>query len=199
MRIKTSSFCSLSRHEAWQSWLGQAAPDLLTDLDNTIKSRKGCRANSDKMMAIYHELYKRKLGNQFEKFISEKFPWLVENGPSRPTNKFPTVIKRTELKESNSDLNKHQVFTSYRPHLLDFPQKLIIVDTPQNLYKRVQGFVQDKIGVDYIIIDDHAYIEYFEPKYAGVVDRIKRENREIYRFRQRSQQSETSNTNRQHQ
>ena len=88
-----------------------------------------------------------------------------------------------------ASLNRHDVFKMYRPDILSFPQKLIIVDHPKNLYDRVQRFTQDKLAVDYIIIEDHAYIEYFDMKYAAVIDKIPRENRDIYLYRLKMRQN----------
>ena len=196
MRIKTSSFCGLARSDDWQAWLKSKAEDLYQDLIRTVKSRKGCRANTNKMMDIYYTLYDRKLGSQFEGFISTRYPWMVER-TNRPT---PTQVKETVKKvklqgldkkppTNYEELNKHKVFGVYRPHILNFPQKLIIVGNPDSLFNEVHNFMKNKIAVDYIIIEDHAYIEYFEPKYAKIVDRIPRETRDIYKYRQKQLQN----------
>lgn len=196
MRIKTSSFCGLARSDDWQNWLEKTAKDLYQDLTKVIKSRRGCRANTNKMMDIYHSLYERQLGSEFENFISIRYPWMVEK-TNRPT---PAQIKKTvkSIKVQGLDkkspvnydeLNIHDVFGLYRPHILSFPQKLIMVDNPEVLFNKVQNFIKNKLAVDYIIVDDHAYIEYFEPKYSKVVDRIPRETRDIYKYRQKQLQN----------
>jgi len=190
MKVKTGTFCSLARHADWQAWLKIVAPKLLQDLENTINSHKGCRANSNKMMDIYHDLYKTGHGKKFEDFITQRFPWLIEDQtkptPSQIKKKITTIKKKGYISQPNptnyNELNKHKVFNFYRPNILSFPQKLIL--TGDNLFDRVHDFIKNKIGVDYIILDDTAYIEYFEQKHTDVVDKIPRTSRDIYKYRQ---------------
>jgi hypothetical protein len=59
MRIKTSSFCGLARSDDWQKWLKATSEELYRELMKTVNSRKGCRANSNKMMDIYYSLYQK--------------------------------------------------------------------------------------------------------------------------------------------
>jgi len=192
MEIHTSSFCSISRSEDWQKWLKETAPDLHQSLQEVIDSKRGCRANTNKMQDIYFELYQRNLGNAFESFVKRRFPWLIksENKPPKErqtTTRLPRVTAPYK-KVNLEDLNKHKVFKYYKPNLLQFPQKLIILGHPDTLFQQVQNFVQDKLAIDYLILEDRAYIEYFLPKYATIVDRYPRERREIYQYRRRMAQ-----------
>ena len=191
IEIKSSSFCGLSRSKDWQTWLEDVAPDLYKDLLKVIDSSKGCRANSNKMMDIYFALHKRGLEPQLETFLKRRFPWIIKT-PQEPTAKqlkdnvrtVKLVETQNPRKRPNWDvLNKHKVFLSYRPDILSFPQKHIIIANPQVIYDQVQAFVANKLAVDYLIIENHAYIEYFDTKYAVVVDRIPRESRDIYKYR----------------
>tara|TARA_R100001244_G_scaffold25113_4_gene25616 strand:- start:73500 stop:73997 length:498 start_codon:yes stop_codon:yes gene_type:complete len=152
------------------------------------------------MMDIYYELYKRNKGQKFEDFIRGRFPWLVEEEEKNTRKeirkkvsdlKKKGIIKKVNMMDHDA-VNKHRVFTLYRPHILSFPQKLIIVG--DDLFNKTQEFLKNKIGADYLIVEDRSYIEYFEQKYANVVDKIPRKNREIYKYRQKNSQNATSNT-----
>jgi hypothetical protein len=191
VEIKSSSFCGLSRAKDWQNWLKNVAPDLHKDLLKVVDSGKGCRANSNKMMDIYFTLHKRGLEPQLETFLKRRFPWIIKP-PEEPTRKqIRKKVNKVKAAEANrprkhmnwETINKHNVFLSYRPDILSFPQKHIIIADPKFIYDQVQSFVANKLAVDYLIIDDHAYIEYFEPKYVAVVARIPREARDIYKYR----------------
>lgn len=192
--IKTSAFCGLSRSEDWQNWLKITAPDLHQDLLGVVTAAKGCRANTNKMMDIYFELNKRGLEPQLVVFLKRRFPWIVkEIEPELPTKiikqTFTSKVK-TEVKSTDWNvLNKHKVFQSYRPDILSFPQKLIIIDNQTSLYDRVQAFTKNRLAIDYIIIEDRAYIEYFDAKYVAVIDKIPRASRDIYKYRLKIQQN----------
>jgi len=189
--IKTSAFCGLSRSKDWQNWLEETAPDLHASLMTTVGSAVGCRANSNKMMDIYFDLNKRGLEPQLITFLKRRFPWIIkgEKPTQQPSIVFPTQRVQNYPKDWAS-YNKHGVFGVYRPDILSFPQKLIIIDSPDRLMQRVQHFAQDKLAVDYIIIDDRAYIEYFDSKYAMIVDKFPRDSRDIYKYRLKIQHAE---------
>jgi hypothetical protein len=195
MELRTSAFCSLARSADWQVFLDDIAPDLCRDLKHTIKTSKGCRANSNKMMEIYFELDKRGLKNDLEVFLKRRFPWIIKHSGAISHKSVQKIAKETQVEQvveksakNWNNLNKHGVFRMYRPDVLSFPQKFILIGTPETLYGNVQEFIRNKLAVDYIIIENYAYIEYFDAKYATVVDRIPRESREIYKYRQKLSQ-----------
>lgn len=195
MEIYTHSFCSISRNDDWQAWLKATATDLYTDLSKTLSSKSGCKANSNKMQEIYSKLYTRGLGPAFEDFVTRRLPWLVKTQTGQPKTHKPITVQKPAPKEKSTipaefaKLNKHKVFESYNPNLLTFPQKLILTGDSEQLYPRVQLFCKDKLAVDYIIIEDHAYIEYFLPKFTSIIDRYPRNNREIFKYRQKVAQN----------
>lgn len=192
--IKTSAFCGLSRSDDWQNWLKVVASDLHQDLLSVVSAGKGCRANTNKMMDIYFELNKRGLEPQLITFLKRRFPWIVKDTEQvQPQRVLKPIAKKTQLVEQQprdwNALNKHNVFMLYRPDILSFPQKLIIVDEPALIYGRVQAFIKNKLAVDYIIVENYAYIEYFDAKYAAVIDKIPRTARDIYKYRLKMQQN----------
>lgn len=191
--IKTSSFCGLSRSEDFQNWLQATAKDLHHDLLTVVGSAKGCRANSNKMMDIYFELNARGLEPNLITFLKRRFPWVVKEvyAPKKTEQvkqiRVEQQVARQTVAKDWEQLNKHKVFKRYRPDILSFPQKYIIIGNPDSLFEQVQTFTNDKLAVDYLVIEDHAYIEYFEMKYAAVIDKIPRENRDIYKYRWKMQ------------
>lgn len=201
MKLNTTAFCSISRSQDWQEWLSVQAPDLHKELLETVKAGKGCRANSNKMMDIYFELLQRGMQSKLEEFIKRRFPYVIEQDiPITPVHTPPVVSKPKPLavdKLNYDEMNKHKVFNPYRPHLLTFPQKLIIIDEPNKIQGRVREFIRDKLAVDYIIIENYAYIEYFESRYASVIDKVPMHKRELNIYRRRLEQENANNISQQ--
>lgn len=189
MKLKINHFCGLSSATDWRTWLKSVAQDLYNDLVNAPK--KGCKANQEKMIEIHQLLIKRGLQTQLEKFIRQRFPYVIEEDDHSTLN----ILKPAKVVEPSKpvaghiqQMNKHKVFRSYRPDILSFPHKYIIVGDPATLKERVKEFTFDKVGVDTLIIEDHAYIEYFHKRYSDVVEKIPQENRDIWTYRQQMKQ-----------
>jgi len=186
----------MSRSEDWQNWLKETDSELYQMLIDVINQRKGCSSNSEVMMKIYKGLYDRGLGEEFEVFITKRYSWIIEKsttGIKRPPRRLqdaPKMWKKQRKVSDVSSMNKHKVFRSYRPDLLQFPHKYIIVNDPSKICQEVEDFVRDKIGVDWIIIEDHAYIEYFPAQYADICEQISPETRDVHCYRMRQAQEE---------
>lgn len=188
MKLKHSHFCGLSSATDWRVWLKSVAPDLYDGLVNAPK--KGCKANQEKMVEIHQTIIQRGLQTKFESFIRQRFPYVIEEdnhltlniiSPKKPA---PT----TPVTGHIETMNKHKVFRSYRPDILSFPHKYIIVGDPTTLKEQINKFTHDKVGVDTLIIEDHAYIEYFHKRYSDVVEKIPQENRDLWVYRQKTKQ-----------
>jgi hypothetical protein len=159
----------------------------------TIKGNS-CKANKDKMMQILVAIRERNMIEKFENLVRSEFPYL-EDRPPRLVNSIPKpncFKKKLTPPEKIIDLNpeeemavnKHKVFRSYRPHTLTFPCRLIIIGrNKEELKKRALTFTRNKIGVDWIIIEDRVYIEYFFEQYRKTVEKINVEDREIFQYR----------------
>lgn len=192
LKLNTSKFCALSRNSDFNKWLRDIASDLHSTLVQ-VRKQPGCKSNREYMMTIYRNLYARGKGQELETFIKSRFSYLIEKEIEESRPGVPVVeqtINRVQPKlpkvkaPKPEELNKHKVFKMYKPNMLVFPQKKIIVEeNPDTLLKVVKKFLSNKIGTDYIIIEDRAYIEYFDQKYAVVNERIKKEAREIYQYR----------------
>lgn len=190
LSVKTNLFCGISERASWKQWLRNTAPDLYNKLIETQR-QTSCRKNTAMMKEIRTDLYNRGLGNQFETFIRVNFPTIIEteevvvaqNHDSQTAKPIvnPPAAPKIALAAA---INKHGVFKNYRAGLLTFPHRRIFVNPNKNhLEAIVKSFLKDKIGSDYLIIEDHAYVEYFNPVYSDQAEKIKKESRDIYQFR----------------
>lgn len=197
MNIKTGHFCGLSSATEFRNWLKATAPDLHDELINV--PTKGCRSKQEKMVSIKDQLYARGKGAALETFIQKRYPYMVVQTPLPPKNPSKQYLESKQKKETKEKdeakpiihiekFNKHKVFKHYRPDLLTFPHKYIIIGDPAKLGDLVKDFVADKVGVDTLIIDDHAYIEYFPRRFSDVAIKVKAEDREIWIYKQRQKQ-----------
>lgn len=187
MRLRISNFCGLSRNQDWHTFLGEVAPDILKNLQAFLKANTGCKDAKDKMLQIYRDLYSKGLGNTFEDFIRKRFPYIIEFD-DQPPPKAQRVRPKQKLIPP-SGMNRHGVFKTYKPSVLTFPHKLILVDNDTNrLLKKVKEFLIDKVPIDYIVIGDTAYIEYLQKKYSDIVSQIPDSAKEIQQFRKKMAQ-----------
>lgn len=193
MKLKISHFCGLSSSSDWRAWLKSVALDLYDGLVNAPK--KGCKANQEEMIKIHQALIKRGLQSKLETFIRQRFAYVIDEDDHSTIN----VLKPAKALEPAKpvvghieSMNKHKVFRSYRPDILSFPHRYIIVGEPSTLKERVKTFIYDKVGVDTLIIDDHAYIEYFHKRYSDVVEKIPQENRDLWIYRQQMKQGKSN-------
>ena len=155
-------------------WLRENVPVLYNFLDEKLKSGVGCRAASSYMMDVYRAIVDRGDGQKFHDFIMNRFPFVVDG---KPAADLPM-----------EDPNIHHVFRRYKPHLRRFPQQYIIVDSNRaELEKKLMSFIRGKVGVDYIVIEDRAYVEYFLSRFSEVVQTVPVEKREIYAYKRRHQ------------
>jgi hypothetical protein len=187
MEIKIGHFCGLSSSSSFRNWLKNQAADLYDLITNT--QLKGCRSKQEKMIDIKNKLYERGKGQLLEAFIKDNYPYMIDNFKEKQEKQQKQIVLTNKPQIDRSEINKHSVFKTYRPDLLTFPHKYIIIDDQKTILSKVKDFIKDKVGVDYIIIDDHAYIEYFNKRYSDVVSKIKSEDREIWQYKQRKNQN----------
>lgn len=163
--IRQNMFCALARDEGWQGWLKSVAGDLYTKLLQHLEKSTSCKSNKAVMYVVLVELDKRKLTDDLVKFLSDYYPIALKIESNEITLNRQVKIE--------GDPNKHKVFKSYRPYLMSFPQKIIIVDGDRaSLEHRTKAFIKNMIKADYIIIEDRSYIEYFEPQYKDESEKI---------------------------
>lgn len=180
-RIRTKQFCALSQEQKWQSWLQSVCPDLHEDLMNHFKVSTSCKANHIKMMEIQEGLQKRNLLGQMVLFLKQHYPIAVElvTEPQAPVQK---PITSQVVRSGSSD-----VFHYYNPSILTFPHLMILEnDDSESLLTETKEFCNDKIGVDFIIVGNKAYIEYFKRKYSKEAKMVREEDRDIYKYRLRN-------------
>lgn len=195
IQVDQGRFCTLSGNKDWQEWLKKEDSELYLDLMRTRMSGKGCNANKEKMRQIYSMIYAKGKGESFEKLIHQRFSYLIIDSGTRNKEQSISQTKNENLAKISippkilaptnaENLNKHKVFASYKPSILSFPKKMIFVNSNKNqLEAIVKHFLKDKASFDYIIIDDRAYVEYFNLENQEEADKIPKESREIYKYR----------------
>ncbi len=146
------------------------------------------------MLTVYNKLYDAGKGADLETLIKSRFPYVIDQTALKPELNprkhlqvsrapAPPPIPRVDPKA----LDPNGVFKLYRPEILTFPQKRILINAdPTQLQAQVAYFVKDKFGVETLTIGDRAYVEYFEPRYKDIADKIPQHQREIYQYRQRT-------------
>jgi hypothetical protein len=174
--FRTDQFCALSTDQTFHKWLEDVDKEVYAGLQVHLKRNPGCRANKEYMKMVRRQLSANDLNDELIKFLRDYFPTVLK----------PIIEPRENNKIDLSELNKHGVFRIYRPHILTFPHKYIIVDSDlEQLKKKIVEFIKDKIGTDYIIIEDRVYIEYFEPRFKEEAETVPREVREIWLYKKR--------------
>jgi hypothetical protein len=178
-KIRTSQFCTLSKESKWQAWLQTVSQDLHDELVKFIQTSNSCRANHDKMMEVYKKLEKRNLSSHLVKFLRKEYPHTIDEVkeitdplPPKTPSKLVAVAGPTE------------VFKYYNPNILTFPHKIIFEnDNPDDLRREVSRFLVGKVGGDFIIIANRAYVEYFLLKYGRENKDLPQNMREIVQYR----------------
>ena len=175
-KVRISQFCSLSKEPKWQGFLQTIAPDLHAELIKHLTNSASCKANQNKMTEIYQTLEQRNIGSQTIKFLRKEYPHTVEEiidlqPPPRPKSLLLTS-------------NQQEVFSYYKPSLLTFPQRQIFENNDiEALQKDVHNFLAGKVGGDYLIVGNRAYIEYFHLRYAPESKLIRPVDRELIKYR----------------
>ena len=164
MELKTGLFCRIAREAPWQEWLGVHSSDLLAELEYTIE-KHGCGEVELCMVKIMNALKAQGLEPQLVAFLMRRYPYI--------------------LKSFKTESPKHKVFEFYNPNVLTFPHKIVMRNNdPDKLEEMVNKFTKDKCGVDFVIVEDCAYVEYFNPKHRDIADKMPVATREVYRYKQ---------------
>lgn len=177
-RIHVKQFCTLSNDYKWQGWLQSVSPTLHRELMQHLAQSKSCRSNQEKMQEIQKSLDGSNKLPAMIAFLKREFPQMIEE--IREEKDGPAPIKSTIV----SGLEKNEVFSHYNPNLLTFPQRMVLENKdPEALKRDVKEFIVGKVGVDYLIIGDRAYIEYFKLKFIREASQVPITSRELYKYR----------------
>jgi len=164
MELKTGLFCRIARESPWQEWLGIHSKELLAELVYTIE-KHGCGDVELCMVKIVNVLKDMGLEAQLSAFLMRRYPYILKSFKAEP--------------------QKHEVFAFYNPNVITFPSKLVMRnDDPKKLVGMVEKFTKDKCGVDFVIVDDCAYIEYFNTKHRNIANSMPMASREVHQYKQ---------------
>ena len=179
-RIRMRQLCNLCKENRWQSWLHNIAPELHANLMEFLASSRGCRANHDVMLVVYKKLEEKGRIQDMVKFLIKEYPYAVEEITPKPQAKLPDESKILDR------LDNQDVFQFYKPNVLTHPQKIVFQnDDREVLRKDVMNFIIGKIGVDFIVVGNKAFVEYFKPKFADESRLVPTHMRDLYKYRMR--------------
>lgn len=182
MRIDVNSFCTLSRATDFQDWLKSSALVLHTELIDHLKLGKSCGSNKNKMRVIYDKIKSAGLDKVLIDFLKRTHPnMLIAEQPS-------VKDEKNKIEVSADEANIHKIFPIYKPGLLMLPQQGIFVENDyESVMNQVVNFLKNKISTDYIVLKSnlywHGYVEYFDRKFISEIDKVKREERPIAKYK----------------
>jgi hypothetical protein len=137
------------------------------------------------MMEIQMDLGKEGKLVDLVKFLLVEYPITIDKDGDID-EKAPEIISTPGPQRSRylTKIDNDVVFKHYNPHMLTFPQKLVMQNSDlKQLELDAKDFITGKLNTDYIIIDDKAYIEYFKLKYQDESKKIPKDKREIFLYR----------------
>ena len=174
-KIKSDEFCYLAKSDQFLTWLRNLDVGLHTDLIEFLKSGRGCTENRNKMYAVLQAIvHNPAWAASLESFLTKNFPaMIVDDSRSAPAK---TATRGQE--------NKHKVFSYYDPSLATFPRRIIFVGG--DLQKKIRDFCAKQFYCEWVVIEDHAYIEYIQPEAAIHKSNIPDKNWQIRAFKKKS-------------
>lgn len=159
MRIRVEQFCSLSSNPIWQSWLYKYDPVFNQELVNHLRSSTGCGANRVKMTEIMNRIVERGDEGLIVDFLKVHFPQMIEDDSRVVAVK--TFNSRRDIPFDVSDAN-----------LLTFPRRAIIDGDQDTLKDLVSNFLSDKVGGDFVIVGNRAFVEYLPASDANLLGQV---------------------------
>jgi hypothetical protein len=174
-KINSNEFCYLAKSELFLTWLKNLSVDLHASLIKFLMGGHGCSENRVKMFEVLQTITRnRPWALALESFLSKNFPAMI-------IDDMKASIAKTSSKEAG---NKHRVFAYYDPTLATFPRRIIFSDG--DLEKKVRDFCAKQFYCEWIVIDDHAYVEYIPLEAAAYKSNIPEKNWQIRAFKKKS-------------
>jgi hypothetical protein len=156
----------------------------------TDRKPTGCKGNREVMLQIHAGLYAKNKGDEFEKFIRNNYPHIIEDAAlvnqikeTAAETTVPDISFDMRVIADDKNLNKHGVFPSYNPDILMFPHRHIIVGDNNTLTQAINEFSKGKHILDWIVVDDRAYIEWLSDKYISILEQIPEHQFQIRRYK----------------
>lgn len=176
--IRRSQFCALIAEASFQKWLNDINPELYNEISIHLSKSPGCRANNSKMSWLLDKLKEIGKYDDILIFLTANYP--VTIGETQMETPISSPFGECVILHKNPE---NSIFSHYNSSMLTFPHKLVLRGDPNKLEAAINKFLSDKINFDYIIIDNIGYIEYFKNKYRSEASKIKKEDREIYKYK----------------
>ena len=168
MKLKIDRFCSLATSPSWQGWLHKFNSDIYADFMKRLQSSRGCGHNQQIMTDILKLVDSSGGNDNLIDFLKQNHPHVLIDDGSKSV-----MVK---------------VFDNYSPHILTYPRRLIIVGG--DLRGKVKQCLSDKIKSDFVIVDDHAFVEYLTNSDSHLVDLIPASNWAVTKWKWHNKREE---------
>lgn len=163
-KVKIDKFCSLAHSPSWQAWLYHFDANLFSEFTKKIRASRGCSQNTDIMIDTLKDIDKDISGSdKLLKFLRLNYPYMLVD----------------DVDDVKDDIINDEIFEHYNPDILTYPHRLIIAGSKQDLLNRIQTFSENKLRVDYVIVDDKLYIEYLNNNDGNISSKIPKSNWKI--------------------
>lgn len=141
MKLKIDQFCHLATSPSWQAWLYNLDQQLSKEFILQIQNSRGCSHNKEIMLNTLKKIEEGGYAEHLINFMVANYPYLIED-----------IAIKTK---------KHSgpVF-DYIPNLVTFPRRAVFDGHINDVKRRMNSFVLDKIRHDSIIVDGIGYVEY---------------------------------------
>lgn len=169
--IKVEQFCSIATSPAWQAWLYHFSNDIYKKFIKQLQKSRNCNENRELMREVLKNIEEADGSSQLYEFLEEQYPH---------------VLKHNSRYVGRTDIDKYGVFPGYVPGILTYPRRKIFEGSTESLKKKVEQFVSSKGVSDYIIIGNHAYVEFLENKETSIANEIPSNNWLIQKYRDNS-------------
>ena len=186
-QILHNQFCALAKETRFQKWLESISPQLYSELIEHLKTATGCKASTQKMQEIQQKLQVMDKATQLVNFLRENYPTtIIRLEDQKPKEEVGEILKGKSKSPTLflTKIDNATVFKHYNPNLLTYPMKAVFMNEDVNALRRdVKKFMADKIDIDYIVIGNKAYVEYFKIKHEEEAKLVPKQRREIYQYR----------------
>lgn len=146
--INVAYFCTLSSNTGFLRWLSETNRGLYDNLTEFLKTSKGCKANTDKMLEVLGALTTTQGGeNRLFVFLRENFPQALAKAQEQPRDV--------------------PVFGFYDPTLVTLPRRMVLRSV-----REAEAFLAMQAVGEFVIVDGRAYVEYLPAELVHLVGSI---------------------------
>lgn len=121
-----------------------------------LRESRGCNYNRQLMVDTLDLISKNGGYEQILDYVRVNYPYMVVD----------------EYRKQSGKTQTDNIFPGYVAGILTYPRRVIFEGQPDDLFKRIQAFIYDKLKHDYIIVGNKGYVEYLNKGDAQIVDQL---------------------------